>query len=122
LITVKITGLNETLAALDNASSNARAAAELALYLEGERIMGESKGECPVDTGALRSSGNVVEEEAGSVTLNYPLDYAVYVHENMEAIHPTGKAKFLEDPVNRALPSIPEKIGAAITAAIEGSR
>jgi hypothetical protein len=27
------------------------------------------------------------------------MDYAVIVHEDLEAIHPVGKAKFLEDPI-----------------------
>ncbi len=120
MIEVRIEGLEETMAALDAISSRVADAASSALVLEGERIMAESKKQCPVDTGALRASGSVLEEERGSVTLLYPLEYAVYVHEDLEAAHPTGKAKFLEDPVNRNLPYLPERIGAAITAALEG--
>jgi hypothetical protein len=32
------------------------------------------------------------------VTVGYTQNYAIYVHENLEAHHPVGQAKFLEDP------------------------
>lgn len=115
---MEIDGLKMTLDQLLMAEERVRMAFNHAVVLEGERIMAESKGECPVDTGALRASGNVSQEEEGTVTLGYPLDYAVYVHENLSAIHPTGKAKFLEDPVNRNLPILPETIGSAIARAL----
>lgn len=31
----------------------------------------------------------------------FAADYMVVVHEDLQAIHPTGKAKYLEDPVKR---------------------
>ncbi len=34
----------------------------------------------------------------GSVIVGYTANYAVYVHENKEAHHPNGQAKFLEQP------------------------
>jgi hypothetical protein len=33
-----------------------------------------------------------------SVSVGYTQSYAIYVHENLEAEHPTGQAKFLEQP------------------------
>lgn len=33
-----------------------------------------------------------------SVVVGYQTNYAVHVHENMEARHPVGQAKFLEQP------------------------
>lgn len=33
-----------------------------------------------------------------SVTVGFTQNYAIYVHENLEAIHPVGQAKFLEEP------------------------
>lgn len=33
-----------------------------------------------------------------SVVVGYTVNYAIYVHENMEASHPIGQAKFLERP------------------------
>jgi hypothetical protein len=34
----------------------------------------------------------------GIVNIGFSAPYAVYVHEDMEAIHPNGQAKFLEQP------------------------
>lgn len=33
-----------------------------------------------------------------SVVVGYTQSYAIYVHENLEANHPVGQAKFLEQP------------------------
>lgn len=36
-----------------------------------------------------------------SVVVGFTAAYAVYVHENLDAHHPVGQAKFLEEPVRR---------------------
>lgn len=36
--------------------------------------------------------------KGASVTVGYSTEYAVYVHENLMAMHPVGQAKFLEGP------------------------
>lgn len=81
-----------------------------------EERMTESKELCPVDTGALRSTGHaedvVREGDVLTGVLSYggvagsgtDVGYAVYVHENLEAHHPVGQAKFLEQPVREAEP------------------
>jgi hypothetical protein len=33
-----------------------------------------------------------------SVAVSFHTDYAIFVHENLEAFHPVGQAKFLEQP------------------------
>lgn len=50
--------------------------------------------------GIARYVGGVLQRTAGSprVVVGYSQGYAVYVHENLEAYHPTGQAKFLETP------------------------
>jgi hypothetical protein len=53
-----------------------------------------------------------------------PTVYAPYVHENLQARHEPpygqgGKAKFMEDPFNRIVPSIPGHLADRIQAAIE---
>jgi len=35
----------------------------------------------------------------GDVTVGYQQPYAIYVHENLEARHPVGQAKYLEQPM-----------------------
>lgn len=42
---------------------------------------------------------------------------AVWVHENMSYAHTTGKAKFLEDPLNDSKKSGPQTVAEAIKAA-----
>ena len=90
------------------------------LYREATGIMESSRGLVPVDTGALRSSGYVKppEQEGNRITvyLGYggpaaqinPKSgqstdgYALYVHENLDAVHKVGTAKYLEMPFDQA--------------------
>lgn len=37
-------------------------------------------------------------EKRPSVIVGYTAQYAIYVHENLEAYHPVGQAKYLEQP------------------------
>jgi ribosome modulation factor len=79
------------------------------MYKEGEIIAGNAKDICPVDTGTLRDTttvllpkieGDSVLQEIGSGGPAAP--YAIYVHENMNAHHPVGQAKYLEQPFREA--------------------
>ncbi len=85
------------------------------LFEEAEMIMGQSKRDTPVDTGRLRSSGTVqppkIRATSAEVALTYGTDYAVYVHEIRGLNHPVGKAKFLEDAINRAARGIDRRLG-----------
>lgn len=38
------------------------------------------------------------KDSEASVIVGYTQQYAIYVHENLEAHHPVGQAKFLEQP------------------------
>lgn len=65
-------------------------------------VMNTSKRLVPVDTGALKGSGytKVMSGPDGvEITLGYSQNYALYVHENMEAHHENGQAKYLEIPL-----------------------
>lgn len=60
-------------------------------------ILDRAQAKVPVDTGFLKSTGKVVQVEDG-FEVRYDADYAIYVHENLEAQHPNGgQAKFLEE-------------------------
>lgn len=74
-----------------------------------EKIFQESQLLVPVNTGALKNSGEIIDEEAsmdGTFTSSYvtygngAVNYAVKVHEDLEMYHtaPT-RAKFLEIPL-----------------------
>lgn len=90
-----------------------------ALYLEANDAFNESQIEVPVDLGVLQSSGHVtLPEWAGhqvTISIVYggaSANYAVYVHEDLEARHdPPTKAKYLEDPVSRASMTMAARLG-----------
>lgn len=50
----------------------------------------------------LRSkAAKALKDSNVSVVVGYTQNYVLYVHENLEAIHPTGNAKFLENPARQ---------------------
>lgn len=77
-----------------------------ALLMVAYDIFNDSQRLCPVDTGTLRSSGNVegpIEEDGKAVIIigygGAAAPYAFYVHENLDIPHdPPTQAKFLEVP------------------------
>jgi hypothetical protein len=94
----------------------------------------EAQRRCPVDMrtnaphpGALRDSGTVTMTESanrtqaaitfGGISEMYPgvdVDYAVIVHEDLEAHHEVGQAKFLESTLDESAPFILQRIGAKL--------
>lgn len=92
-----------------------------ALYAEAEIEMTEAKRRTPVDTGALRASGTVQPPNAQgariAVTMGFggaAAPYAVVVHENLEAFHRVGQAKFLESTLRESAPYMAERIARRI--------
>lgn len=58
--------------------------------------------EVPVLTGELRDSAKVTTDDANlEAAVSYNHAYAVKQHEEMDYHHSNGKAKYLEDPLNR---------------------
>src|SRR5690606_37718863 len=67
----------------------------------GNDLQQKAQDLTPVDTGALRASA-YTEAESGSnpsVIVGYTEEYAIFVLDNLEAHHPVGQAKFLEQPL-----------------------
>lgn len=93
-------------------------------------VMNKSQAEVPAVTGTLKGSNFIevpsVNENTKevSIKLGYggPADtmnpvtgemasqYMIAVHEVLHARHPTGKAKFLEDPVMNSAPELEAKV------------
>jgi len=121
MITMTVSGSEQIVASLRRLSSVALNEVASSAYTWSGTVMNESKRECPVDKGFLRASGVVGEPRVASdgfaITLEYPMEYAVYVHENLEANHPNGKAKFLEDPLMAHLGELPDIIGRSVMGA-----
>ena len=119
-MSVDLSGLKEVLANLGMYGKTAIKKTAGALYREAEQIMTTSKQNfVPVDWGTLKGSGHVETPKlSGStitVTLGYggaAAEYALRVHEDLEARHKVGEAKYLERPFLEAVHGMPERIAA----------
>lgn len=119
---LEIKGLDQLQAQLLALSNGFTRRIGSAVRAEMELVMTQAKRRCPVKTGTLKGSGHVdTENESGgritAVLLKFggpAAPYAVPVHENLEAHHPTGEAKFLERPLLEAVPSLAERIAARV--------
>jgi hypothetical protein len=95
-----------------------------ALYQETSIELKEVKRRTPVDKGALRASEHIEGPLRAGVNENiiYTLivaggpaaPYALYVHENLEAIHPVGQAKFIESVLLESRPYMAARIAARV--------
>lgn len=75
----------------------------------------------PVDTGALRSTIHVEGPEKNSRTVSVQVvaggieaPYAVVVHEDLDAFHPVGQAKYIEGPLNESAPFMANRIASRL--------
>jgi hypothetical protein len=91
---------------------------ELAITVEAELIMTRSKSSfVPVRLGALRTSGHVEKaERVGRIVLvrlvygGVSAPYAIIQHERLDFQHKVGEAKYLERPLNQAVPGMAKRM------------
>lgn len=89
---------------------------------EAEIEMTEAKKRTPVDTGALRASGYVdgpAYDVDGDIVVRYGFGgpsapYALQVHEDLEAFHKVGQAKFLESVLRESGPHMAQRVAERI--------
>lgn len=127
ILRVSVKGIKRIARNLDVAEERLSKELGGALFLEGRKVIEEAALEVPKDTLALYRSRFVTPPTTGKgeikVICGFGTDsvinprtgrptsqYAVYVHERLDLKHPVGKAKFLEDPVNRARPDLEERL------------
>jgi hypothetical protein len=119
----EVTGFIEMQQRLKRMAASIKFEAARALYEEALIEMEEAKKRTPVDTGALRDSGIVdlpqILNESISVKLHFgstpPSNkYALFVHEDLEAFHPVGEAKFLESTLQESAPYMKERVARRI--------
>lgn len=67
---------------------------------------------------ALRAEAAKGKDANVSVVVGYTQAYAVHVHENLEARHPVGQAKYLEQPAR----GLQRELAEQITAQVRGGR
>lgn len=121
MITFGISGIGAMIEKLDKIGKFSPNAFGEAMYQEAQVEMTEAKKRTPVDTGTLRASGYVEPPKRSgrniSVTLGFggaAEAYALYVHEDLEAFHKTGQAKFLESVLKESAPSMADRIAKRI--------
>lgn len=68
------------------------------LGLTAKELLEEAKSRVPVDTGELRDSGEV-RVRGGRAQVVFTAEHAAVVHEDLQASHRAGEAKFLERPL-----------------------
>ena len=92
-----------------------------AVYQEASIEMTESKQRVPVDTGTLRASGRVSEPEVTADRVKVLLsfggaaeEYALIVHEDLEAFHVVGQAKYLSSVLDESAPYLAERVAARV--------
>jgi len=84
---------------VDNSPDFLKAAAKRkrqALDAAGLTVSGRAKEYTPVDTGRLRASLTWQRVTDNVAHIGTNVEYAIYVHENINAQHRVGQAKFLE--------------------------
>jgi hypothetical protein len=116
---VKVTGALEAASDLMSLAKKSPTAMERAFFKFGNTEMTEAKRLTPVEFGDLRDSGEVSppEWEGDNLTMELSFggsasEYAMAVHEDMEAHHDQGEAKFLEKPLNASEPYMDQRVGA----------
>ena len=121
-VTFSLRGVDAVDARLIAIGGSMRKQGAAALFAEAEIEMAEAKRRTPVDTGTLRASGFVEPPQMGfgkdiTVTLGFggaAAGYAVYVHEDLEAFHTVGQAKFLESTLLESAPFLAARIARRI--------
>lgn len=117
----KLEGSDEVKAALERIARAVPGEVSRALYEEAHIERTESMRRTPVDTGSLRASHEVsrpkMSWDGWEVTISVggpAAPYAVYVHEDLEAIHRTGQAKFLESTIMESAPYMAGRVAKRI--------
>lgn len=103
-------GLSDVKAALKKVQSDMEKKKRTALNRIGVIIKADAVKMTPVDTANLRGSAYIDIDGSEKVLVGYTAAYAPYVHENLEARHEIGEAKFLEKAVQKNQKRIIEEL------------
>lgn len=116
----KLRGQKELQAQLRQIAKGSTAEFGRALYAEVKQVeFPETQKLVPVKTGDLKASGRVegpeIKGKQITVRIIYDMPYAMIVHENLEAFHPNGQAKYVEQPLREAAPHLPSRVAKRIS-------
>lgn len=99
MATCEITGTADVVRNLNAAIGRITGRTEASVLKAADLISRRAGEKTPVDTGNLKGGRTVTSvgtETHPEAAVSYHAEYAPYVHENLEAHHPVGSAKFLE--------------------------
>ncbi len=91
-----------------------------AMVIEYTIELAEMKRRTPVDTGALQSSGHLVPVIQGKLCIVHivfggpGVDYALVVHEDLDAFHRVGQAKYVESVLMESAAFMRTRLGRRI--------
>lgn len=102
---IEVVGIKHTIRKVRRRGKENKAKLKIGMGKAGRFLLSRSQKVVPIDTGALKRSGNSrvfnnsEDNPIFHVTYgNTSVDYALVVHENLDAFHIVGQAKYLEQP------------------------
>ncbi len=117
-----VKGLDKVMKRLEGLAKRMPNEVARALYEEAQVEKAESMRRTPVRTGALRASHEVSKPNVSGREISVVISvggvaapYAVVVHENLEALHNPGQAKFLESTLMESKPFMAARIAKRIS-------
>lgn len=126
-VSTRLTGSKEMIANINKFRQEHPEEFAKALHEEMEIEVTEMKRRCPVDVtphaphpGNLRASIHTEEPEIRGNQISVvaatgsQAPYGIYVHENLEAHHVIGEAKFMESVLNESAPYMNQRIAARV--------
>ena len=110
--TFTLKGTKTVLANLGKQLKSIKGKTSKGLNVAAALVKARSISKTPVDTGNLKSSHyiNFATPEHLGIEVGCTAYYAIYVHENLEAAHPTGQAKFLQAAIEESQYDIVEVV------------
>lgn len=115
---IHITGLDQVEMNINRLIRNNWTDAKKGLLQEANIVLNHAIPQTPREYGDLRRSGAVEEtkdtKREYEVTIRFNESYAAAVHENLNAHHDIGKAKYLEDPLMARVDDVPKNIAKRI--------
>jgi len=117
-----LSGIESSIAAINEAVKAAGDKAKEALRDDSFDLLANSVKRAPKDTGDLRGSGFVREDdkEESAWEIGFTEPYATVQHEHLEYHHTNGEAKYLERPLNENVQKYVQHISDAAREGIEG--
>jgi hypothetical protein len=93
---IEVTGQKEVMKYFDDLLKRSERNIEKSLKKSSQTILEDSRQLAPKDTGNMIRESDTKRESSKEFHVRYNTDYSLYVHEDMDARHDTGQAKFLQ--------------------------